>query len=740
MTSANSSLGKFIREQREITARRLPLAALSVLMYFLYDIFGTAMAIQRERASIYIDTDDAVLTFAARGARIVSSWMGFRGIGWFICVVGAILLGIQGFAYLYKTSTVDFYLSRPEKRSTRFCAITVNNFLIYALPSLLGTLLAFLLTVLNGCAAGWLFSEMLLAWLCQTVMFLAILAMSTAASLLTGTVVTAVLMNAFFFGIEALFRLTVYFHMSAYFRTFDDSGDQPIINRFLLLPPYHYLKSITGSPAYSITDSSYGYANMLQIAKDALPGVLFNLIIFAVFIVIAFYLYRTRKAEHAGLSVTHRAVCVFIKFSAAILFSLDAGLFVYWIFGRKSASELVAVILTILVTIFVGCALLETIFAQNIRDAFHRFYQVPVIAVITLIVMFAFRLDITGYDRWLPDASQVESAWLVNYNYNLEDVDEFGSYISQNSLIKKRMFLTNTEDVRELARIGQEMRCRYDDNSYNEFPDDQAYYWNAIVGWRMKNGKIVTRSIDIPENIDPALMDRIVKTKEFQDGVYRLENADTIRESAKRISGASRFNLYVNTEHGVSTGSDSMLDEFLKVYAGDVHNHYSFTMASANAPVGCVEYRVSDNGWRNRYYGISWPVYESYTDTIAFLDRNGLWCGGFITPEEVARVEILRSVWDEDGEYSENLFTSDDTAQIREIMDASMSTTYTSAWYRYGSTSCLDESNVTYDINVYAKRGIIYNDSDDDSYAGDEACFGRVFLNDRIPSYVKDRS
>ena len=134
MTSANLSLAEpakkpeqgivrsgFWREQRAITSRRLPLAALSILMYFLYDVFGTVMAIQRERAvNDMVSIDVAIQTFPLRGCRIVSSWMGMRGIGFGIGIVGAILLGIQGFSYLYRSQTVDFYESRPEKRSTRF--------------------------------------------------------------------------------------------------------------------------------------------------------------------------------------------------------------------------------------------------------------------------------------------------------------------------------------------------------------------------------------------------------------------------------------------------------------------------------------------------------------------------------------------------------------------------------------------------------------------------------------------
>ena len=205
MTSANSSLVKFAKEQRAITMRRLPLLSLSILMYFLYDVFGTVMAILRERAvNNMISAELAVETFPLRGAQIVSNWMGMRGYGFVIGIVGAILLGIQGFAYLYRSQTVDFYESRPEKRNTRFVNIVTNSFFIYAIPSFLGVICSFVLAVLSGCGAGWLFTEMLIAWCCQTALVLAVYGMSTLASLLTGTMVTAFLMNCYFFGIAAL--------------------------------------------------------------------------------------------------------------------------------------------------------------------------------------------------------------------------------------------------------------------------------------------------------------------------------------------------------------------------------------------------------------------------------------------------------------------------------------------------------------------------------------------------------
>ncbi len=734
MTSANLSLGKrsFIKEQRAITSRRLPLAALSIRMYFLYDVCGTVMAIQRGRAvAVMDDIERAAETFPMRGAQIVSEWMGMRGAGFVIGMVGAVLLGIQGFAYLYRSQTVDFYESRPEKRSTRFRNIVLNSFLIYAIPSLLGVLCSFVLTLLNGCSASWLLAEMLITWCLQTVLFLAVYGMSTLASLLTGTVVTAFLMNCYFFGIEALLRLTIYFHRAAYYATFDSSGDDPIVSRFFTLPPFHYLSGIVTSGAFGVRNAEYDWNTAQEAIMASLPGAVFNLIIFVIAIVGAFFVYRHRKAESAGEAVISRVLAVFIKSTAAILFSLFAGLFVYWIFGANRGADLPAVILTIIITVFVGCMILEAIFGLNIRCALHRIWHAPILAAAALAILFVYRTDALGYDRWVPAAKDVETAFLVNGSYRDEYLDESG-YHGTGEYIERNMYLTDIEDVCTLAGIAQEERVK--SIRYGEADSDRYDYWYTTIGWRMKDGRIIKKSVQIPYTIDPTLMDRIVGSEEFVEGVYRLDGVEGLVDSWRKQYPSATFELLCETEHGHRTADIDLLDAFLDAYRHDVTEYYDFSLASSQTPIGQVS--LGTHNYYGPYTELTWPLYENYDRSIAFLTEHELWPGGFLTSEEIASANVYYSSWgsgENNGGNKTEIVT--DPQKIAELLDASLSVTYHSAWYRNDIFASFGDDQDGAEIYIE-----IYPDRESVPEAAQEGllCYTRALLKDRIPGFVQD--
>ncbi|MBQ9549388.1 MAG: hypothetical protein IJU87_01115, partial [Lachnospiraceae bacterium] len=428
MTSANSSLVKFIREQKALLWRRLPLAALAIIMYFLYDVFGTVMLLQRERVNIYSDQP-----FPVRGASVISGLMGLRGFGWFIGCTGAVLLAIQGFAYLYKTQTVDFYESRPEKRSTRFFNIIINSFLIYLVPSLSGVILSLLIAAVNGCAPGWLIMEVFISYGLQTVLFLATYGMSVLASLLTGTVVTAVLMNIFFFGIEGIIRLTVLGYRAAYYATFDQGKSDGLINNIYTFPAFNYLGGIVRSMIFAINEYSFtgSYGYVVKSAGFTVGGTLMNLVLFVLSIVLSFIVYQKRKSEAAGKAVIYRPLEVFIKFLTGVVISLDAGLFINAIFNVDSNSGTTGpVIITIILMAFIVSLILESVFALNVRMAFNKAWQIAVIALISIIILFVYKSGVTGYDRFLPDREKVASSYLVNYNYNSDFFNDGEEYES----------------------------------------------------------------------------------------------------------------------------------------------------------------------------------------------------------------------------------------------------------------------------------------------------------------------
>ncbi len=701
MTSKDSSLTKFIKEQKALLWRRLPLLALSSLMYFLYYVFGTVMAIQQVRAQEIFAEEDAI-PFSLRAAEAVSALAGFRGVGWFIGFVGAIILGVQGFSFLFKSQTVDFYESRPEKRSVRFLNITLNGFLIYAVPSILGALLSFLIAVASGCHYPALLSEILVSWVYNTLIFLATYGMSLFASLLTGTLVTALLMNLYVFGIEALLRLTILGHRAAYYATSDMDNELGIMAGLKTLPPFNFLKGIANSKIY-VSGGFDGTTSIISKVVPFLGSSLINVVLAVVFLILAFILYIRRRSEDAGKAVVSPIASLIIKYSAGILFALDTGLFVFWIFDRQRNSALPAVLITIVLTVFLTSVILESIFALNIRDAFKRAFDIPVILVITLAILFIYRADAFGYNRWLPDETKVESAWLLNNNYDCDYWDDSGNYLGIREYVVKNMFLKDTSDLMTLAEKGQALLTETAAENVQYIYSNEA--WNATVGWRMKDGRTITRNILIPEDVDPALMDRIIGSDEFAQGVYVLNDADVILEKARKLGTGVKLVLSTYTEHGELSGDGNLLTEFIDAYRRDVSAHYDFTMASNQNPVGNIAF-YTENGPTGDYYGFfraSWPIYDSYEETIDFLTNNGLWEGGNITASEVREIRAAKYDFDSDVSTELDSRIYKDENEIMQVLDSTISTSYQSAWVRNGAVE--REGNTEWTIEVYPKEG-----------------------------------
>ena len=124
------------------------------------------------------------------------------------------------------------------------------------------------------------------------------------------------------------------------------------------------------------------------------------------------------------------------------------------------------------------------------------------------------------------------------------------------------------------------------------------------------------------------------------------------------------------------------------------------------------------------YMNITWPVYECYDDTIAYLKANDLWNGGFIEFGEIRKIDVTESIMDEDGMYTGETKEYTDSSEIEAIMKASLPMDYNSAWIRYG-----DLDYERYSITVYAKQGVL----DDQGYDPE---FYRTFYKDRIPGFV----
>ena len=145
MTSRNS----FFNLLKEDLHRRLWTLILSSLVFFGTFVVAFTMLIQnyvgRYSRVSYDYTNAQLIEKISQNLceDFYACWPWFM----VVTIVGAIICGMNGFAYLHSRKQMDFYHSLPVKREIIFSVRFVNGILIYAVPYLAGLLYTYLLSI-----------------------------------------------------------------------------------------------------------------------------------------------------------------------------------------------------------------------------------------------------------------------------------------------------------------------------------------------------------------------------------------------------------------------------------------------------------------------------------------------------------------------------------------------------------------------------------------------------------------
>ena len=124
----------------------------------------------------------------------------------------------------------------------------------------------------------------------------------------------------------------------------------------------------------------------------------------AVFLVLAFVLYRKRAAERTGHSVAFAG----LELPGMILASLGSGTLCGMIFMNIIDSE-AALLVSLVLGAVLGYMLFRGLILLNMKKAF-TFVPLGVACAMVLAAgVFALRFDLAGYDRYVPEAGQLRS-------------------------------------------------------------------------------------------------------------------------------------------------------------------------------------------------------------------------------------------------------------------------------------------------------------------------------------------
>ncbi len=117
------------------------------------------------------------------------------GLMAFIACVGAAIVALFGFRYLYHKQMVDLYHSAPVSRGKLFLAFWLNGLLIWFVPALVNSLIVFVIIAIymKGIFLGSIFAYTLLAMVRLTLCFLIIYHVCLLGVMLSGNLFNAII-------------------------------------------------------------------------------------------------------------------------------------------------------------------------------------------------------------------------------------------------------------------------------------------------------------------------------------------------------------------------------------------------------------------------------------------------------------------------------------------------------------------------------------------------------------------
>lgn len=348
-------------------------------------------------------------TYARQGYRLpLKEWLSRAvcnslGSGMHGCVIafGAVVVAVlaawSGFAVLHSREKTDLLHGLPVRREKVFALKTVIAALDIAVPAAAGCLCVLILAAARGLMSGELIAAALRAACVCFVYGMATWATAALAMLLTGQLLVGALGTAVLVGIGPLLALLCKSYAETFYSTYYPAS------RFTEGALWRYTSPVLGA-LYAAASGS-----------PLLPAAALTVLLLA----LALAVYRIRPSEAAGRAMAFRlpaeGIAVVLCFTGAItsgIFFRTAGWTQsdpWFVFGLCFGLALV-------------WAVVRVIYSMDIRRVFTHGATLALAAALTCAFVAYFRLDLAGFDAYLPVRDSVRSiAVLPGAEYEMLD-------------------------------------------------------------------------------------------------------------------------------------------------------------------------------------------------------------------------------------------------------------------------------------------------------------------------------
>lgn len=691
-----TSRSLFFKYMKENTKQRIWNLALVLLLCFFAFPVTTALwsstAFRPENLNSSLPADLALAQAQRDFTRDMLRMYSMKGGALaFMLTIAAVVLAASGFAYLHSKKKTDFYHSLPIRREMLYAVTCLNGFLYMAVAYLGFLTIAAVMIRVKGVPFDW--GSLYLASVEHLCFFALVYMTAILSMLLTGNLVVGLLGTGVLFSWGPVICMTISAYFSEYFTTFygDDS--------FLL----------------ALSERTSPVAWYVKACMSSQPGrmALWAMLAAAVLFLLGMLLYRRRPSEAAGHAMAFPITEPIIRFLIAVPSSLLLGA----MFHSMMCEDGWTVFGLVCGLLLVSC-IIEIIYHFDFKSLFAHKRQLLVSAVFVGVVFAIFRFDLFGYDRYLPATEKLASGGIY---CDLLDPDATSQYHSTveytegwygvtfdalpSSTLADEMQISDDQGLELLHTIAaqgvhdaaqaRDRFLRGGGRSYDLEEGDEAFH-NVTIAWHLRNGRTVYRSYRVNVSGVRAALESVYDLDAYKTAMYPV-----LSLSADDIAGIN-YKEEDECSHVKLAGAD-VKAALLAAYQEELKALTSETRAH-EMPIAEIQFKTNeqqaliqklrDEGGNytlfNYYY--YYPIYPSFTKTIALLRACGVEVGGMVTPEKTASItlsyqgvavseEEMAPADTELGQRQRKYLSDDrramltvtDPEQIREILAASAS-------------------------------------------------------------------
>ncbi|MEC1719505.1 DUF6449 domain-containing protein [Schinkia azotoformans] len=523
-----------------------------------------------------------------------------------------VILSIILFRYLQVKVPADFIHSLPIKRTTLFHHHALIGISLLVVPVVIT---AIFIAIAHGTLGleGYFSALDITKWAGLTiVMNVFVFALTTLIGAVTGISAVSIVLAYIFLVFPAGIMILLYHNLKYFIYGFayDYYFDQNI----------EFLTPI---------------AQMIEIGHRSMTAkaVLIYIALSVIFYLLGIFAYKKRQIEGATQAIAFRYLKPIFKYGVTFCFMLLSGMY----FGETQQGEMGWILFGYIFGSVFGYIVAEMVLQKTWR-IFRKMKGYLVYAVAVAVLGLLLSLDMTGYEKKLPDAAEIERAyfgynahWLKNEYPETPEyampVTEYSEVIQVNALNESnRYFFKDPENINSIMKLHQQLIEGGDQVT------SRKSYQNIVVAYELKNGSKLVRQYEIPEAGYDEQLKPIYESQE-----YRYSNNELLRLKEEIQVDKISLNTNYLSYKKFNTVDPKQIEEIINALKSDMLQEPYEDIVTERETWGEIELLLENN---QRLY-VPWK--KSYHQFDNWLKENNLLEQARVVPEDLMFVAVIKA-------------------------------------------------------------------------------------------------